>query len=264
MLGKRRKKDDDIIGPSKGLMKWINRLFRFILYPFIHPVWFIIGVVVLAVAVISWPAYYGVEVAAMPNWYKQKFNHYYNKFEAKIPAQILPKPEPDFGGMTGRGINVKALAPKPGKADIVTYETPQMVNRRAFQQAQEIPVDVAATLKQAEPEVQGPVFKRNDNLGLTYLEQPRKVSGKVTVINANELKIGNELFFLYGIYASPVSNEGIAAQHYLKQNIDGREADCFVGAYAADGTATAICIYEGLNINQRLVDLKYSRDVSLN
>lgn len=264
MLGKKRKKDDDIIGPSKGLMKWVNRLFRFVLYPFIHPVWFVIDIVVLAVAVISWPAYYGVEVAAIPAWYKQKFNHYYNQVEAKIPARILTRSEPDFGGMPGRGINVKALAPKPGKADIVTYETPQMVNRRVFQKAQEIPVDVAATLKSASSEMPEPVFKRNDTLGLTYLEKPRKVSGKVTIVNANELKIGNELFFLYGIYVSPASNEGIAALHYLQQNIDGREADCFVGAYASDGTATAICIYEGLNINQRLVDLKYSRDVSLN
>lgn len=264
MLGKRRKKEDDIIGPSKGLMKWINRLFRFVLYPFIHPVCFVVGVVILAVAVVSWPAYYGVPVAAMPRWYKQKIEHYYHKVDLKLPAQVLTKPEQGFGGMAGRGINVKAIERKPGKAEMVTYETPQMVNRRAFQQAQDIPVDVAATLQRAAAEPDEPVFKRNDALGLTYLEKPKKVSGTVNVVNANELKIGKELFFLYGIYVSPLSNEGAAALHYLQQNVDGRPVDCFVGAYTADGTATAICIYEGININQRLVDLKYSKDVSLN
>ena len=35
-------------------------------------------------------------------------------------------------------------------------------------------------------------------------------------------------------------------------------------AYAADGTATAICVCDGININQKLVELGYSKDVSLN
>lgn len=263
MLGRRKKRDDDSLELSGG-MKWVKRLLHVIFYPFIHPIWFVIGIVVVFVAAISWPAYNGIEVAAMPRWYKQQFNHYYQLLSEKA-EQVLPQPELGTGfEMSGRGINVKTVDRKPGKADMVTYETPQMVNRRVFQKAQDIPIDVAATLQRAQPEPEVPEFRRNDALGLVYLETPKKISGTIRVVNANELKIGNELFFLYGIYASPASNEGLAAMHYLQQNVDGKPADCYIGAYTTDGTATAICIYEGLNINQRLVDLKYSKNVSLN
>ena len=264
MFGRRKKRDEDKLELSGGI-KWLHKLLRVVLYPFIHPVWFVIIAVVISVALIAWPAYYGIEVAAVPRWYKQKFNHYYSLFTTET-VKALPKTENMLAnsGLTGQGINVKAIERKPGKAELVTYETPQMVNRRVFQQAQEVPVDVAATLGKMRNEENIPVFKRNNALGLTYLERPKKITGVVQVVNANELKIDNEVFFLYGIYAVPASNEGIAAMRYLQQNVDGHQADCFIGAYAADGTATAICIYDGINVNQRLVDLKYSKDVSLN
>lgn len=264
MFGRRKKRDEDKLELSGG-MKWLKRLLYIVFYPFIHPVWFVIMVAIVAVALISWPAYYGVKVAAMPQWYKQKFDHYYSLVSEET-AKALPKTENILpnSALGGKGINVKAIARKPGKAELVTYETPQMVNRRVFQQAQEVPVDVAATLEKARHEENVPVFKRNDALGLTYLEKPKKVTGVVQIVNANELRIGNEAFFLYGIYASPASNEGMAAMRYLQQNVEGHQADCFIGAYAADGTATAICIYDGINVNQRLVDLKYSKNVSLN
>lgn len=264
MFGRRKKRDDDSLELSGGV-KWLHKLLHLLFYPFFHPIWFVIMVAIMAVALISWPAYYGVKVAAMPDWYKQKFNHYYSLIMTKT-AKSLPKTENMLAGsgLGNYGINVKAIERKPGKAELVTYETPQMVNRRVFQQAQEIPVDVAATLEKGRAEEGIPVFKRSAALGLVYLEKPKKVTGVVQVINANELKIGNEAFFLYGIYAVPTSNEGTAAMRYLQQNVDGHNADCFVGAYTTDGTATAICIYDGININQRLVDLKYSKDVSLN
>lgn len=263
MFGKRRKRDD-VIGPSTGWIKWLTKFFRFILYPFIHPVWFVTGVVVAAVAIIGWPAYNGVDVSTMPQWYKQQFERYYQQGKQEI-KEVLPQNAvmPEISGMSGRGINVMTVDRKPGKAEMVTYETPQMVNRRAFQQAQDVPVDVAQTLQKQHNEGM-PFFKRKEGLGLKYLDLPKKVTGRVKVVNANEVKIGDDVFFLYGIYAAPSTKEGLAALTYLQQNVDGRVIDCFVGAYTADNMPTAICVYSDININQRLVDLKYSKDVSLN
>lgn len=264
MFGRQKRKKDEVIGPSTGFVKWLTRFFRFVLYPFIHPVWFVTGLTIAAVAIVGWPAYNGVSVSEMPRWYKQKLGQYYHKGKQEVKDILPQKPlVPEVSGMAGRGINVMAVDRKPGKAELVTYETPQMVNRKAFQQAQDVPVDVAKTL-QAQNNEGMPFFKRREGLGLTYLELPKKVTGRVKVINANEVKIGDEIFFLYGIYAAPSSKEGIAALAYLQQNIDGRVIDCFVGAYTADGMPTVICIYSDININQRLVDLKYSKDVSLN
>ncbi len=269
MFGRRRRDDDDIIGPATGLLKWVNRFFRFILYPFIHPVWFISGVAILAIALIGWPAYNGIEFAEIPNWYKQRLEQHYQKAEAVIDSKVQPlvaKGTAEVQKMTGRGINVKAIRKVPSKTELVAYDTPQASNRRVFEQAKEIPVDVGATLENyasAETETQVQ-FKRNAALGLTYLDEPQKISGVATVINANELRVGGQVMFLYGIYTAPSSEQGIAAAQYLQQNIDNKVVDCLVGAYAADGTATAICFYNDINLNQKLVDLNYSKDVSLN
>ena len=46
-MGLRRSKSDDYIGPSTGVMKWVNKFFRFILFPFIHPLFFVIILAVL-------------------------------------------------------------------------------------------------------------------------------------------------------------------------------------------------------------------------
>lgn len=262
----RRKDRDDIIGPSTGWMKWINKFFRFVLYPFIHPIWFITGVVVFAVVIVGLPSYYGVEFKDIPQWYKEKFDVCYTKAMLTIEKVELSKIEQNVGfdDMKSKVINVVKVEKQPGKDELIAYETPQMINRRAFQKAQEVPVDVKATLERKYLNEGVPYFKRNDSLGLVYLELPKKIVGKAKIVNANELKINNEVVFLYGIYSDPLSSEGIMALQYLQENIDGKEIDCFVGAYTSDGMSTAICLYDGLNINQRLVDLKYSKDVSLN
>lgn len=269
MFGRSRRRDNDIIGPSTGLMKWVNKFFRFILFPFIHPLWFVAGIIILAIAALAVPSYYGIEFENTADWYKNKIDQHYHQAEGiindKVVQPLMTKAETEIKKMSGSGINAKAVSKKPGKAEMVAYESPQVASRRVFQKAQEVPVDVKATLENKSAPVREEVyFKRNTSLGLTYLEQPRKTSGVAEVVNANELKIGGNLLFLYGIYAAPASEEGIAAMQYLQKGIEGKEIDCFVGAYTADGTATAICIYNGININQRLVDLNYSKDVSLN
>ena len=278
------KRENDDIGPSKGLMKWMNKLFRFVLYPFIHPMWFMSGVVILVIGFIAVPSYFGVEFKDISQWYKQKFAEQYQKAEMvvnkevvepltdKVEGKIKKLAEQKFNeftgqeiqGFTGQGINVKTTVKQPNKDQLVTYESPQVVNRKAFQRAQEIPVDVEKTLQHANKTSPDVFFKRNDSLGLTYLNVPKKVNGKIMVVNANEIKINGERVFLYGIYAAPSSENGEKALQYLMGTINNKNTDCYIGAYTKDGIGTAICLWQGININQQLVDLKYSKNVTLN
>lgn len=268
MFGKSKRRDNDSIGPSTGLMKWINKFFRLIFYPFIHPLWFFSGVAILAIAIVALPAYYGIGFENMPQWYQQQFEKHYSKAEKiisdKVVQPIADKAESEIKKMTGSGINVKTVNKKPGKAEMINYENPQIYNRRVFQKAQEVPVDAKATIENNASQPEQVYFKRNESLGLSYVKIPQKISGEATIINANELKIEGQVLFLYGIYAAPATAEGLAAMQYLQNNIGGKVVDCYAGAYTADKTATVICFYNGININQRLVDLKYSKDVSLN
>ncbi len=266
MIKRLKRKDDDVIGPSTGVVKWVNRFFRFILYPLIRPLWFFSFVIMVVIVVVVVPSYLGVEFADIPRWYKQQIERQYTKIETKVSnevvAPLVEKVESKVEKVSSKKVNVKAMSKEPGKRDLVAYESPQVINRRAFQKAQEVPVDVKATLQKAMKETVE--FKRNDKLELVYLEIPKRINGRVEVVNANELRIGDDVFFLYGIYVNPTSDKGKEAERYLLKTIAGKYADCYVGAYSKDGTGTVICIYDGVNINQRLVDLKYSKDVSLN
>ena len=262
MFSKKRKRDD-VIGPSTGWVKWATRFFRFILYPFIHPLWFIVSLVIIAVLVIGIPSYYGVEFETIPQWYGQQWNKYYNKTGLAVKDKVDPLKsiaEAEIKKMVGRGINVKAVEKKPGREELVVYDAPKVLNRKIFEQAQEVPVDVKATITSD----QKVVFKRYDNLGLVYLEIPQKIEGTAKIINANELKVKNERLFLYGIYVDPSSEQGIKTSKYLQDEFGDKEIECWIGAYSNKGMPTAICKYQGININQRLVDLKYSTNVSLN
>ncbi len=267
----RRKRDDDIIGPSTGVIKWVNKFFRFILYPFIHPVWFISGVVILMIVLVGWPAYNGIEFSQISKWYKGRIVKHYQQAEALINRKVRPlmtKGKGEIYQISSGNVDLNSVIKEQKKTNLVVYDAPMASNRRAFKKAQDVPVDVEATLAnidkaEVEPQVKI-IFKRDEALGLTYLDVPEKVTGRALVLNANELMVGDRIVFLYGIYVAPTSKQGKAAEKYLRKKIDGKEIDCHIGAYASDGAATAICVYDKTNLNQQLVDLNYSKDVSLN
>ena len=90
MFGKkRRKRDEDVIGPSTGWVKWATRFFRFVLYPFIHPLWFLIGLVILAVVIVGVPSYHGVPFDGIPGWYGKHWNKYYSQIVSSFDSIIL-------------------------------------------------------------------------------------------------------------------------------------------------------------------------------
>ena len=268
MFGKkRRKRDEDVIGPSTGWVKWATRFFRFVLYPFIHPLWFLIGLVILAVVIVGVPSYHGVPFDGIPGWYGKHWNKYYSQIASSFDSKISPikeKTDRTIQEISNQAVNVSiksnAIDKKPSKEEMVVYESPKAVNRRLFEKAQEVPVDVKATIENKKDEL----FKRKENLNLVYLEIPQNVEGIAKIVNANELKINSRRMFLHGIYADPKSENGLKALQYLKEDINGKTIKCIIGAYTNNGIPTAICYIDDVNINQRLVDFGYSADVSLN
>ncbi|MCQ2740796.1 MAG: hypothetical protein MJ210_01585 [Alphaproteobacteria bacterium] len=286
MFGKKNRTDDDL--RSKGFIKWINKAFRFLLFPFIHP-WVFGGLLVILVAIAAgFPIYYGISFNEAPSWWGQKISSYYQQTEKVVSDQLVRPVQQKINELreNAEGSLAKTDKKMPSKVKMVAYETPKMSNRRAFAKAQEVPVDVKATLEnqkkfsakseavaqktvsdqqQSEQAVEKPVlFNRIAGLDLVYETVPYKLSGTVKVINANELAVNGTVVFLYGIYSAPSSQSGIQGKNYLQDNINGKNVDCWVGAKTKDGLLTAVCFYNGININQRLVDLKYSKNVGLN
>ena len=269
MFGRRKREDDDLT--SKGFVKWANKFFRFVLFPFIHPVTFIVLLAILIIVAIAVPLYDHVPFNEIPAWYQKMWNKYYNHAETVVEDNVFAPVRDkvsDIKHSVGYDVTVKAVEKQPNKNDMVAYASPQSINRKLFEQAQDVPVDIKATLdlekKEIPQDVTRPVFKPLEGLGLSYLEQPTQQKGKLSVLNPNEVMINGTVMFLYGIYTSPSSSEAREATKYLKENIEGKEVECVIGAYTKDAVPTAICFYNGISINQRLIDLKFAKNVGLN
>ncbi|MBE6443393.1 MAG: hypothetical protein E7020_01850 [Alphaproteobacteria bacterium] len=267
MFRRRKKAEDDVIGPSTGWIKWATRFFRFILYPFIHPLWFFIGLLVVVIALVAIPSYYGVQFGQIPQWYKSQLQKYYVQTETAIANKIVNHLKDEAlkrtDELTVNAVNVKTAKRTPSKEEMVEYSNPHMANRKIFEKAQDIPVDVATTVDTLSRDNLFR-FRRNDTIGLRYLEQPEDIKGVVEVVNANELRVNGILMFLYGIYVDTLSEEGVAAQRFLQNEVEGKEVICKIVAYTYDDAPTSICVLGYKSLNQQLVDLGYSMDVSLN
>ena len=100
-------------------------------------------------------------------------------------------------------------------------------------------------------------------LNLKYLDKNKTLSGEAIIHNANELSINNEYIFLYGIYAEPNSENGIKAETFLRNETSGKTVECIINAYTYQNIATAICSASGVELNRKLVDLGYSKNVAL-
>ncbi len=286
---KRRERDDEI-RPSTGVMKWVNRFFRFILYPFIHPKAFIILVVLLVFLLIGVPYFaFKVDFSSMPGWYKTQLNKYYNKGQ-DVLMPVKDKAINQYNKML-RGEVYKAANVNSKKTDdIEAYDIKPQGQRATFdgyseennfQQNDEVLVadngsvgDVPATVVEiAEANVSANnepqksrsqvYFKHKDELGLTYIDEPEEISGRFTVINANEVLVGNREVFLYGVYTTPRSQAASEAGAYMIDNFDGKQANCHIGAYTSQNKATAICFVDGMSVNHTLVDKGWAQNISL-
>ena len=88
----RRRESDDYIGPSKGVMKWVNKFFRFVLFPFIHPLIFVILLVVLGGSIVGIHHFAGVPYKDIPLWVvnqgKKIYDYVLNKYDAGVNVSV--------------------------------------------------------------------------------------------------------------------------------------------------------------------------------
>lgn len=107
------------------------------------------------------------------------------------------------------------------------------------------------------------VVNVNKKLPLNYLEEVEYIKGNAEVSSANELLINGRYIIFYGIYVSPNSKKGIEAKNYLKMILDRKIVSCQIVAYTKQNVATGLCKAGDININQKLVDKGYSKNVAL-
>ena len=100
-------------------------------------------------------------------------------------------------------------------------------------------------------------------MGYTYTKQPRVIKGEIFVVNVNEIKINGEQMFLYGIYNEPTSDLGMRGALYLQNIVKGKESECRVVAFTENAELTAVCVTGDVNINRKLLDMGFSKNISL-
>ena len=268
MFARRRKKDDDYLGPSRGWARLMHRTVRFILFPLRKPLWFLSLVAIAFLA----PTFFGVKPAEVHTWYWSKIKQSSSDVSAvvssktkdvmeKIPEIKLPE------------IQKKGEAGQPRVVNIPQKET----RRKMFEKAKTKPVAIDILAKQktvsqtAEPSAPASVSAASSQpqptakkkLALVYLEQPEKLSGNAIIVNANELIVDGKGLFLFGIYADPLSPRGVEAKRFLEQTVSGKTVDCEIPAYTYQSVPTGICKAGEISLNHALVDNGYSKNVAL-
>lgn len=107
-----------------------------------------------------------------------------------------------------------------------------------------------------------PLEEKNDavyyevrtDLNLAYLDEPETISGEATIAGANELYVGEDFVYLYGIYTSPRKYDINEAKAFLQNMTQNQEIECEVVAYSTQNYAkTALCFVNGVLINKQMV-----------
>ena len=255
----KRRRNDDYIGPSKGWAKFFHRLFLIVTFPLRRPWWFLLILVLMFLA----PTFNGVKPAEVHLWYWSKIKQFFVSTTDKA-QKIFPSTV---------NVSTPKSATKPQKVQVIDRHT-KTSGRKMFERAKSAPVVVRTQINaKIEPkksvvaiqEKNKSIVKSENkrNLKLKYLSEPKKVSGKAIIQNANELIINEEYVFLYGIYAEPNSENGIKAETYLRSETEGKTVECMINAYTYQNIATAICSASGVELNRELVNLGYSKNVAL-
>ena len=186
----RRRKSDDYIGPATGAMKWVNKIIRFLLFPFIHPLCFVIVLAVLGGAVVGIHYFADVTYKDIPSWIANKGNIVYEDVSQKVDTGFISTISNKITQMTDKASSLwkkndvveNIVLPEEVKP---VRETVRAIDRKAFKRAQDNPIDIKATLESNQDKVINKdkaslfTYKRNDNLGLTYRKEPRIVKGSV-------------------------------------------------------------------------------------
>jgi len=275
---RRRQKDDDYLGPSRGLAKLFHRTMMFLLWPLRHPIWFVLLLLVMFLA----PTFRGVKPAEVHLWY---WGHIKNMFST-VGTAVSDKTKeimPELSNVSLPSITVKSTANKAVPVpEVVEMPVPES-RRKMFEKAKAVPVaiDIMQQNNVAKAPVQPQVPSSETNaaptkakadetvavqkkkLALVYVSEAKFIHGPAVVVNANELRVNRESVILYGIYVDPNTQKGQEAKIFLDKTIAGKTVNCRVEAYTYQGVATAICLIDSVNLNKKLVEMGYSKNVSL-
>lgn len=283
------KRNNDYIGPSKGLPKFLHKLFMLVTYPFRKPLIFIPLVIVLYLA----PTFMGVKPTEVHLWYWSKVKNVSENVTTVVADKtkdLIPETAKNMiptVNTSEKGIDQLVDVPKLGA---------KAVRRQMFEKAKSMPqvVDIMSekdnTIVPMMNDIGAPekmiveqVAKQSDGskaivennsqkvmtvtvpkkLPLVYLDVPKEVKGYAKIINANEIEVGGTYIFLYGIYVNPDSADGLEAKKFLEVTVKNQEVRCSILAYTYQDIATGMCYLGGKNLNQTLVDEELSKNVAL-
>ena len=122
-----KKKDDDYLGPSKGLAKLFHRSMMFLLWPLRHPLWFVLVLFILFLA----PTFRGVKPAEVHLWY---WKHVTDAFSS-VGTAVSDKTKeimPDLSNVSMPSITVKSTADRAVPAPEVVVMPIQETRRKMF------------------------------------------------------------------------------------------------------------------------------------
>lgn len=102
------------------------------------------------------------------------------------------------------------------------------------------------------------------DLNLEYLDEPETISGAATVSGPNELYVGDNFVYLYGIYTSPRKYNVNEVKNFLENAVYNQTVECDVVAYSTQTHAkTALCFVNGVLINKQMVIEDLADNVAL-
>ena len=263
----KRKKDKDL--QLDGWAKFFHRLGRFLLLPFIHPVWTLLVILVLFLA----PTFKGVKPVNVHKWYGEQILGIYNKAliwwgvrqPNIMPGELIYKPEiVQKPAIEPQKIDEKATS-KPTILDMLKVDDSVEVEKEHIKSELEHATEQKnkndIRLPQNEKLYEYPEDKKV--FALKYLDYPHEIIGKAQVYNCNEIEINGEFILMYGIYVHPYTARGVSATEYLKNLINNKEVKCGIVAYTEQGIATGICYYNNEDINRGMVTKGYTKNVAL-
>ena len=297
-MRKQKKTNHDELTPSKGLLGFFHKTVMFLLWPLRKP-YIAIPLLILMYLI---PTFIGARPTEVHIWYWNKIKGWFSPVSEQIVSKskelaqsanftipnmselkekIIPSSEPAKTVQSGddytkeqeirRQIFEKAKnAEAPLSIDIMSQQNqpqaPKFVEEPR-QNQETAPRENSGDIDQdetSEPTISPNIAKaKEQNLDLIYLDTPQEISGEAYVVSANEIVIGNNDIFLFGIYVDPNSREGVVGKEFLQNFIGNDPVNCTIEAYTKQGIATGMCYVRKISINHTLVNNGISQNVAL-
>lgn len=286
----------------RGWDKFIYNLYMILTFP-VRKWWIILGVLatILLVLIII-PTMEGVKKDDIVDWYKAKWSHSEvnrakNKTIAKISKKIdevknnVSEVLPDSADKQAQNIKkkesdlvawhvaeFKKAKYVPQEKSIVksntkvqdknTFALIKEQMKKTVKKAKEQPKKevIEEPVPQKEPlAVNEPVYYEvRTDLNLAYLDEPEEIFGEATIVGPNELYVGEDFVYLYGIYTNPRIYDENDAKNFLTNMTANQNVECDVVAYSTQTQAkTALCFVNGVLINKQMVAEGFADNVAL-